>query len=260
MRSRIITSGRQYGINLDLSITPTEIKIVYSIMVKQAIEGELDPEKWPDVPGKQHELVLDIYSLRKKRDWKPGSTFILTFDYELGTYIGMVNGTAESYSARRDPSNLVSVREHITPIRLIIPFADADFSDIGIQVVQNASAYFESNEPFVKYVSDNINLYHAQVREFLPHLTIIGPDEIKAGAIATYRVEATRFGKLMTQPLTVYPESTAGYLPKHRFELVAGSGEFKLRALDLEAGDSVELKMGLRYNASKATKIVEIVE
>lgn len=260
MRSRIITSGRQYGVNFDLNISPTELKIIYSIMIKQAIEGELDPAKWPEVPGTQHTLIFDIFSLRKKRDWKAGSTFILYFDYELGRYIGMLNSTAESYSARRDPTNLVGVREHITPMRLILPFDDADFSDIGIQVIQNASAYFESNEPFVKYVSDNINFDYAQIREFLPRITITGSDKIKSGGLETYQIEAMRFGKLMPQALTVYLESTAGYLPKTRLELVEGLGAFKFRAMDLDAGDVAELKLGLRYLSSKATKTVEIIE
>jgi hypothetical protein len=53
-------------------------------------------------------------------------------------------------------------------------------------------------------------------------------------------------GTTIDQDTTVYLESTGGYLPKSRIDVVNGIGSFKTTAMGLTSGDTYKVKLGFR--------------
>ena len=53
-------------------------------------------------------------------------------------------------------------------------------------------------------------------------------------------------GALIEKDTTVYLESTGGYLPKSRVDVVDGLGSFKVTALGLAAAETFKVKLGFR--------------
>ena len=91
--------------------------------------------------------------------------------------------------------------------------------------------------------------YVGQLHEAFPNFVVTsGGESISADGTDTVKFKMTDSdGKAIKKEVTLYLESTGGYLPKTRLETDAnGIGEFKVQALGLESGDMFKIKIGFR--------------
>lgn len=267
MRLRILSAYPRYDIHLALGITPEQLSIDYSFIRETvtesfAGEGEDQPIKTELVSEttEQQTAVLTLKDLQARRDWKSGSVYSVIFDSMNCGFVGLVNDTAESYSSRRGGVTPVRMMPpgFIAPVRLALPFENADFSSIGIQVIQGESTRFSSNEKFDQISTDDPDVRRQYIREYFPVLELQGPDEVPSGELAMFTVTAAKNGNPV-YPLHIYFQVSGGYMPKERVELAGPTGTFRFRAMDLAPGDEVEIKAGFRYLTSRVRKTVRIV-
>lgn len=253
MRSRQIVTHHP-RLDLSVDITEHELKLRWALVDDGALDSDSTKVEWTD-------KKFTVSQFNSRRDWKAGSTFLILLDQYSGRYVGIMNGSAETYAARKEPKDMVRFvpREYFCPIQVTVPFETANFVQMGYQVFQSAESLFRSNDAFAVCESDIPYLSRTQVRDFLPKLQVSGPGTVKEGELTSFDVYATSFGTALTEPLTVYLSATAGYLPKDRLTLLNGSGKFQWRALDLSAGDTGELRVGFRFLSSRATHDIEVV-
>lgn len=246
MRTRFLTEDIN-NIGFYLDATKTTLKVKYYFIddnTKEEIEKE---------------VILNLSELQSRRDWKSGSVISLMFNYLSKEYVGLDNIIANSYSSKR----LTTFNSDglLRPIHLILPFESADFSEIGVQVINQKNFRFTA---IGDYAGNFIELPYSQteklkqVRDFIPKISIEGPAKLAANTASVYTVTAKSKNTFITKPLTVYLEVSAGYISKNKLTLINGKGTFTLRALDLEAGGNSEIKVGFRYLSNKANMIVEI--
>lgn len=61
------------------------------------------------------------------------------------------------------------------------------------------------------------------------------------------------------EKVTVFLQSSAGYLPRREIDLLNGTGEFSYRALGLRAGEKARIEAGFRYYQLKTSAEIETV-
>lgn len=87
---------------------------------------------------------------------------------------------------------------------------------------------------------------------------IDGEDFVSADQPSTFTVRAFYEGKLLDEDLSLYLDSSAGYLPVRKVELRGGIGYFRFVPLGMYSGELAKLKLSWKYYTGEAEKIVEV--
>lgn len=190
-----------------------------------------------------------------------GSCWVIGIDYN-GFTRPAFNATSREKDTKAHP--LRSARQYGAPACLFVyqPFADTPLNECSITLKYNKGYGFSTNldgwvdgttelEMFSgsgKNKGKSYN-YVGQLHEAFPNFTVTsGGESISADGTDTVKFKMTDSdGKAIKKEVTLYLESTGGYLPKTRLETDAnGIGEFKVQALGLESGDMFKIKIGFR--------------
>lgn len=279
MRSRFLTDSDRYAVNLDLKIEKDSITINYVGFNTVGIQEKIN-EPFKDADGKYVDNYIDNYreelvalptqtivlllsDLQNLSNWNSGSVISIICDAASKEFKGFINDTAESFPSRRaGQTSAINNRDSLSLIRLMLPFDDADFSEIGIQVIQKKGHEFNvSGEVAFTFTDypDSGEERRKQFREFIPVITIEGPNTVQVSEAQPFTFIAKQNGSFLTKPLTIYTKATAGYLSKEKITLKNGKGTVSLRALDLEKGDTIDLKAGFKYLSSRVKKTIEVI-
>lgn len=271
MRSRFITDSERYAINLSLDIKKDLLKISYTIYELKGIQEQIKDkngniidnyrEEWVISPEKT--VTISIEQLQALKNWKSGCLIGVAFDLATKEFKGFENSTAESFPFKRDADTDVTLSGmHFTPIRFAVPFEEADFTELGIQVIQQEGREFkvtgEAAGTF-KDFKDSGTERRNQFRTFLPVITIEGPSSLNMSEFGLFTIIAKQNNNLLSKPLIIYTETDAGYLSKNKVTLINGKGTVSVRALDLVQGDTIELKAGFKYLSNRAYKNIQVV-
>ena len=143
---------------------------------------------------------------------------------------------------------LRSLRHSGSPASLMLyqPFQADKFTDCSVTFKYNKGSGFSTNVD--GWTAGSGYDYLGEMATAFPTFTITsGGTTIDADATDTVdfkMVDAD--GALIEKDTTVYLESTGGYLPKSRVDVVAGLGSFKVTALGLVAAEAFKVKLGFR--------------
>jgi hypothetical protein len=139
---------------------------------------------------------------------------------------------------------------------ILVPYKDADFTEMGYSVLlPSESSVLESNIPFER---NDSAVPVANPMDFMPSLSIEGPESISPNAVGEYIITASRFGQPENRSLTVYLEAVNGYLPLTRLN-VSGSATFRVSSQYMQSGDSIKLKAGFCYRPAVTEYIMEVI-
>lgn len=158
------------------------------------------------------------------------------------------NSVAVSADSKMHP--LRAARNLGAPSCLFVyqPFKDTPFTECSISLKYNMGIGFYSN---LTGWQENVGFnYLSHMADAMPkiRLTSGSADKtISADSTETVEFEITdSAGARILKNTTVYLESTGGYLPKSRIEVVNGVGSFKTTAMGLSSGDTYKVKLGFR--------------
>lgn len=201
-------------------------------------------------------FVLPLEAFRRRREWKEVSVWTVVFSQPASKPEGLINLFAEAFPARWSPGQIAVVHGRPTHVHIQVPFSDSDFSGMSYRVfLPSADSALFASEPFGLVTLQQIS---TTPMEDLPNLAISGPDSMVPDELAVFEVMPSFLGEPTSRKLSVELESVNGYLPKSRIDL-RGPGVFRIRALDLEPGDTMKIKAGFRYRPSVAEKEVRII-
>ena len=88
---------------------------------------------------------------------------------------------------------------------------------------------------------------------------IIGPDTIAENQMVTLTVNVRVNGELIDFDHEVRLENLDGYLPHRRLVLKNGTGTFNIRALGLNSGETMRVKINDGFFTSRAEKILTVI-
>jgi hypothetical protein len=132
-------------------------------------------------------------------------------------------------------------------------------SECLIHLSYHPGAGYWADRPYTQHCSPA--KFHKWIIGFIPSLKITSaPRLVRAGEVAELEVTVVDRGRgtLMKQAATVYLETTAGYLPRTRV-IANPTATFKVRALDLEAGDEIKVKVGFSNYPGADEAIIKVV-
>jgi len=128
------------------------------------------------------------------------------------------------------------------------PFKDTPFTECSISLKYNMGIGYYSN---LTGWTENVGFnYLGHMADALPTIRLTSGSTNKT--ITADGTETVEFkivdinGTTIDQDTTVYLESTGGYLPKSRIDVVNGIGSFKTTAMGLTSGDTYKVKLGFR--------------
>lgn len=252
----IKNTDSQDNLVLFLDVQPGTLSLHTGIVAHDGnIAGEAINPAFADLPLKAHHLwQIQLEELWQKQDWKDACIwgFLLNAD---GKHSGLVNFLADSYPTRRDPSDNLNFIWKYSPVKMIVPFAEADFTEMSYYAFATDASKFVSNLPF-NTVTEAHMIQHRW--NSLPTLAIEGASTMPAGGTASFTLNSTLDGVTFDHPLDIDIEHINGYVPNTRVRM-QGTASFRVQALGLEAGDSIKLKAGFRYLGSRAEKTIRII-
>ena len=157
------------------------------------------------------------------------------------------NALTHTFNSKAHP--LRSVRQYGAPASLFVyqPFQSDKFTDCSVTLKYNKGFGFSTNILTDWEAPTDYN-YLGQLADAMPHFIITsGGGDIAADETDTVNFKIVDMdGILIEKDTTVYLESTGGYLPKNRVDIVAGLGAFKVTALGLAATETFKVKLGFR--------------
>lgn len=191
------------------------------------------------------------------------------------------SGEASDFAAWMFPINntkLFAVRNRFLDTAqskaLTYRYLDTEGFGIALQVAQpfaddaldNCTLLLNANPIFGYY--SNITFKEMSLAQVIardgfsvfPKVLISGENAIESGGLltATIAIADERTEEIIKRDCTLYLESTAGYLPQTRVKLVNGVGKFKIRALDLEPGDTIKIKAGWKNYSGAAEHVLTV--
>jgi hypothetical protein len=173
-----------------------------------------------------------------------GAVFTIGVDYE-GHPRPCFNAVAYEATTKMHPMR--ATRQMGAPVSLMIymPFKGMKLTECSMTFKFNKGLGYSSN---VQFENTSEWDYLSHFDEAMPKFEVTsGGGQIPAGEMRTVQLRMVDdAGNTVSKNCTVFLESTGGYLPKNRVNLVNGVGSFKVRALDMEAGDTFKVKAGFR--------------
>lgn len=245
------------GISTILTVQPDKISLRVGYVVTEG--GIPGGDIHADLQGlqlaMQSEFVVHLEELWQQQDWHDACIWGIVYKKNKIPY-AMVNYLADSQTSRRNQNYNKHFIHSFSPIKIVVPFAEADFTEMHYYVfAQDSPHSFIANIPFTE-VDEAYMVEHRW--DALPTLVLSGPDFLEAGATAQCTVSSFLQAQSFTYPLDVHLEHCNGYLPKTRLRL-NGTGTFPVQALGLRAGDTLKIKAGFRYLSARAEKIMRII-
>lgn len=173
-----------------------------------------------------------------------GAVFTIGVDYD-GYPRPCFNAVAYEATTKMHPMR--STRQMGAPVSLMVymPFKGMKLTECSMTFKFNKGLGYASNVQFQDTQEWN---YLPHFDEAMPNLRVVsGGGSIDSGAMQEVEVELVdNNGQVLNRSTTLYLEATGGYIPKSRVPLTQGRGTFKVRALDLQAGDVFKVKVGFR--------------
>lgn len=165
-----------------------------------------------------------------------------------------------SYLTKAGTSRTLSLEQAMLAAQIIVPFANEPLtSDYNsIQFIYSPSYGYRCNVPVAEYSLSELQ-NHENGWSPNPILVLTGSDTVTPGG--TIELETSmqwEDGSLINHASEIYIETTGGYLPLQRVNLIGGKGKFRVTALGLSSGDSFKVKVGWRYYTGVAEKVVVV--
>ena len=97
----------------------------------------------------------------------------------------------------------------------------------------------------------------------MPYIILDGPSLLQPNEVGIINVTLSTTAAsdgmtLYNYDTDLYVKTNNGYLAKSKINIVNGQGQFKIRALDLDSNDLMEIKAGFKHFSNWATKIIKV--
>ena len=92
----------------------------------------------------------------------------------------------------------------------------------------------------------------------LPVVELTAPATVAPDGVATITVKLKRDGAVIPYTGDLVVDAIDGYAPSRRFAVVNGVGTFRVRALGLEAGESMRVKVGTRAVTGIGSTVIAV--
>jgi hypothetical protein len=245
------------GRHMHIAIEQDTFDVTLLDLVQEEGEGVEDGGRFDEslagIKVRARVIPLTLDALRSRQEFRGPALWHLASvsDIPLMWY----NRYARTYAERMESGVDTNLDGFNGLVQLLVPFTDADFTEMGVKAFMPfAEGKVFCNLPMTELSEQEANSGII----YLPSLVLTGPDQIIAGQIATFTVSPYYEGEPTTRSLEVEIESVNGYVPKTRFT-INGPQDFKIRALDLDPGDTIRLKAGYRYRSSVVAKDVAVI-
>lgn len=139
---------------------------------------------------------------------------------------------------------------------------DSDnFSTVSKIVKVNNKTLLISNLQFDKEFDNSENIVDTELTfpELFLSYEITGADTISVGGLETYTVQSYLNGEPYKDNSIMEIEAVSGYCPSKRLIMKDGVGTFKIRALDLESGELLRVKINDYGFTSRLEKQIIVV-
>jgi hypothetical protein len=207
-------------------------------------------------------LNLDVMQfgaqgIKPRNDYKDVSMFALMVEQQGATpcISGIVNLFGETVSSHRHPDIARFYHHPPSFARFFVPHVGATFEEIPFFITMPENFRLVSNQQ-ITVLDSLLDLRKAVA---IPQLSLSGPESVPAGGLAELQL-CTDHGFNPDALLTVEMNASAGYLPRRALTVSKNSpASFKVRAADLEPGDTLTVKAGFRFYNNVAKKTLEVV-
>lgn len=171
----------------------------------------------------------------------------LGLDFTIGEDIQPAEKWKFSYPLLRNYTELP-----IYKIQLNTPF------EMSVNEMAKIDVYLYDDEFYLKTENDD-HLYNDNIESYFV---------LEEGAIedlyydyysTTKKAGTVKEKYIVNKDLDLYISVSGGYLNKHKISVKNGIGYFNFRALDLEAGDEVVIKIGFKAFSNVASRKIKIV-
>lgn len=97
----------------------------------------------------------------------------------------------------------------------------------------------------------------------IPYVILDGPSLLQPNEVGIIHVTLSTTAAsdgitLYDYDTDLYVKTNNGYLAKSKIKLINGKGQFKIRALDLDSNDLMEIKAGFKHFSNWTTKIIKV--
>lgn len=252
-------NGHIQSLHVLLAVDMVDDGIEFSTVYEIAEEEQYSGPRWTH-DGKEYGLVskyrFDCSDLKDSAQWSDVASWHLNITEKRTLYVENLH--AET-TATKATSGAYAVSTGLMPIAVMyVPWASSNIS--GVSVLLNV------DEDSTIIAGDGINIvpYAGSPADWrgslMPAITLAGGDTITPDSDATYTATVTRNGIVASDCNSeVCIETTGGYLPLQRVRAVNGVATFRVKALDLQAGDAFKIKVGFRNYSSLASKQITVI-
>jgi hypothetical protein len=221
------------------------------------IGSEIHPLLTQKAVGLSAPLQVDVGELKARAEFADHGLWCWPVSMDMASPFGLpFNRFAETTVTKRGAEEALRRRE--TPlIKLCVPYRDAPLREWGLHV--------NTHPDWPLVVAGGEAVLGSDFYDFTATIypRVVAPEIVEVAAEGDVAIPlrlTNPAGEILAQAdADLYLECTGGYLPKTRIRVTDGLGVAKLRALGLEAGDSVKVKIGFRFFSGAAETIVRVI-
>jgi hypothetical protein len=202
-------------------------------------------------------LQVEVADLKARAEFADHGLWCWPISMDMASSFGLpFNRFAETTVTKRGAEE-AHRRKETSLIKLCVPYRDAPLSEWGLHV--------NTHPDWPLVVAGGMAVFGADFYDFTatiyPRVVAPGSLDLAAEGDVAIPLRLTNpAGEILAQAdADLYLESTGGYLPRTRIRVTDGLGVARLRALGLEAGDSVKVKIGFRFFSGAAETIVRVI-
>ncbi len=250
--AQVVYHGQEHP--LGLSIQGNQISVDVYKRIELKAEGAFDWDDW----AIWFTHVIDFAELQASQQAETMASFNL---YVVHGKVVIENAYAHTTNSKTDARGFWAMNGGHTPaLVIVVPYKTSQLGDCKIGV----------NVPHLHALRTDVQIELLEPGQTLeairlpviPRIEIEGPATLAPNAVAEFTARVLNNDGTPAEQCNddIFLEATGGYLPLTRVPSRAGVAKFRLRAADLQPGESFKIKAGFKYYVGLGSKVLAVVE